>query len=345
MSISFVEFQKLLNPVISEKFKLIYEILYYYKIDAEELVGLTADKIIFEETSVGIKEGLQLSNGKFLSLPSDLFERIINFLEFNDKKWGSPESKFTDSDKLNYVFESNKKGHQYTIPTLYKKFKEHCLKVGILRDLALGSLINTDLGRFISITNSELTKRNEKLFVSFYSFNSEKLSSYLRYYVVHLNYEEIISYQRENTKYGVKEVFEYPYLVITSYSVIDDKKYNEDDFQFDIEISQAIFVYGNPTIENKPGIIDLISRVYDKAENKFVSIVVDDANSIIQEDISSILKTKFRRWFHYILLHSEELQNIRLLNTVEEFFIFILEKFNSTDFLIPEQKTVESNKS
>ena len=46
VSISFVEFQKLLNPAIPEKFKLIYEILYYYKIDVEEVVALTTDRVI-----------------------------------------------------------------------------------------------------------------------------------------------------------------------------------------------------------------------------------------------------------------------------------------------------------
>ena len=344
MSISFVEFQKLLNPVIPEKFKLIYEMLYYYKIDAEELVGLTADKIIFEESDEGIREGLMLNNGKFLLISSDLFERIINYLEFNNKRWGTPESKFTDSNTFNFVFESNKKGHQYTIPTLYKKFKEHCLKVGILRDLALGSLINTDLGRFISIINSELSNKNEKLMVSFFSFNSEQISSFLRYYIVHLNYEEIIAYTRENTSYGIKEVFEYPYIVIICYSFGNEKKYDVDDSQYEIENSRAVFVYGKPTIEIKSDMVDLISKVYDGAENKFISFVIDDPNSIVQKNMNTILKSIFRRWVHYIPLHNAESENIGLLGTIEDFFIFILEKVNSTDSNTPEQEIIENFK-
>lgn len=340
MSISFVEFQKLLNPAIPEKFKLIYEILYYYKIDIEELVGLTTDRLVVDNSNDGILQGITLTTGRFVEITPELFKRITNYLEFNNKKWGSPDTKITKNN-LNYVFESNKKGHQYTIPTLYKKFKEHCLKVGILRDLALGSLINTDVGRFISIINSELASSNERLTVSFFSFNSDKLSSLLRYYIVHLNYEEITSYRKEKTNFGYKEIFEYPSIVLTVFSVGSEVVPEINEFEIEIETSSAIFVNGIPSDENKFLMAELISKVYDEAENKFVSFVIDDADLIIQDDVDEILQTTFRRWVHYIPIHSTELQDIDLLQTLEEFFMFILEKFNEENEYTSDSKKME----
>ena len=329
----------MLHPAIPEKFKLIYEILYYYKIDVEELASLTADRIIKEENLAGIQQGIRLSNEKFISLPDDLFNRITNFLEFNEKDWGNIESKFsgTRSLKLNYVFESNKRGHQYTIPTLYKKFKEHCLKVGILRDLALGSLINTDLGRFISIINSELVKSKEKLIVSFFSFESEMPSSILRYYIVHLNYEEITGFEKEKVSYGYKEIFTYSNLEIVIHSFISNSNQNEDLYQGEIEFSKAIFVYGKPDQVNSSFMIKLISLIFDQGENKFISFAIDDQKLIIQKELETILNSTFRPWIHYIPMHEKELRNIDILTTIEEFFLFILEKFN-----LPNNKQLEN---
>ena len=263
VSISFVEFQKLLNPAIPEKFKLIYEILYYYKIDVEEVVALTTDRVILNNLKNDARPGIILNTGRFVEISIELFNRITNYLEFNNKKWGSPETKFSKNN-LNYVFESNKKGYQYTIPTLYKKFKEHCLKVGILRDLALGNLINTDVGRFISIINSELIRSNDKLTVSFFSFNSDKLSSLLRYYIVHLNYEEIVSYRKEKTNFGYKEIFEYPSIVITVFSILSEVIPKIEEFEIEIEISDEIFDYGITSNENKLLMVELIHKCMKK---------------------------------------------------------------------------------
>ena len=327
LSISFVEFKKLLHPAIPEKFKLIYEILYYYKIDIDELVNLTADHIINEKLKGENRQGILLTNGKFIELPNNLFDRIVNFLEFNDKKWGTSNAKM-NRNKLNYVFESNKKGHAYTIPTLYKKFKEHCIKVGILRDLALGSLINTDLGRFISIINSELSLSDEKLTITFFSFESEEISALLKYYIVHLNYEEIISYKKEKPQFGCYESFSYPYLDINLFTFINTIS-EEMSFLDEIENSRAIFVYAIPSQENKNFIVNLLKDVYVVGGNKFISFVVNDSKSLLPK-LETIVK-EFRPWMQYIPMHLAEMKNISIVNTIEEFFIFLLEKFNSID--------------
>ena len=329
MSISYVEFQKLLNPAVPEKFKLLYEILYYYKIDIAELLGLTTDRVIYDETQEKILQGIKLRNGKLIELPSELFERIVNFLEFNNKPWGNQQS-FVNKDvnkKNTLVFESNKKGHEYTIPTLYKKFKEHCLKVGILRDLALGSLINTDLGRFVSIINAELSNANDKLVITVFSIGSEEISSLLRYYIVHLNYEEITNYRKEKVNYGLKEVFIYPFVEINSFTLLNIVE--EQDFQFEIERSRAIYVYTQPTSKTKIFNITLIQKVHEMAENKFVSFIIDDPQLVVQDSIEQILSKEFRPWVQYVPIHMNELQNHEILSYLEDFFMFLLEKFNS----------------
>ena len=329
MSISFVEFKKLLHPAIPEKFKLIYEILYYYKIDIDELLNLTADRVIFDNSNDELRQGILLTTNKFIELPTELFERLTKYLDFNGKKWGMNNSRLVHNE-LNFVFESNKKGHSYTIPTLYKKFKEHCLKVGILRDLALGSLINTDLGRFISIINSELDQLNENLIITAFSFDIDEISSLLRYFIVHMNYEEITNYSKENTDFGSKENFSYTHVFLTVFTT--KKDISLDIFiQEGIKSSKAIFVAGKPTSANRNSFIDLLSRVHKESYNKFVSFVIDDPAQILQAEIDVILQSSFRPWVQYVPLHLRETQNIQLLTLLEDFFIFLLEKLNSIE--------------
>ena len=68
--------------------------------------------------------------------------------------------------------------------------------------------------------------------------------------------------------------------------------------------------------------------MHEEAENKFISIVIDDPDLMIQDSVDEIMATSLRPWVYYVPIHSSELQNIGLLDTLEEFFIFILEKFN-----------------
>lgn len=340
MSISYVEFQKLLNPAVPEKFKLIYEILYYYKIDIEELLGLTTDRVIYEAKQKDLIQGFKLTNDTVKELSTDLFERLINYLEYNKKEWGPQQESFLENNKLtkNYVFESNKKGHKYTVSTLYKKFKEHCLKVGILRDLALGSLINTDLGRMISIINAKLDKVNEKVKILFFSFESDELSRIIRYYILHLNYEEIIGYEKETTKQFHKELFFYPFVEITLYEITSFDS-SLSNFSTDIELSDAILVYGVPSKENL--MLNITREVLSRSANKITSYIIDGNDTSLlksfQDQIESeIRKDSYRKGdIQLVMLKSPDaLSNgINLITGIERFLESLSDKLSQLEML------------
>jgi hypothetical protein len=335
-SISYAEFQKLLNPAIPEKFKLIYEILYYYRLNIEDLLELTCDRVIIQNN---FSKGIQLQSGKFIELNDHLFNRLINFLEFSNKPWGTDKAKFVSikAKNLNFVFESNKKNHYYTVPTLYKKFKEHCTKVGILRDLALGSLVVSDVGRYISIINSTINSDSQfktNLRIHFYSFVLEDLPSLIRFYILHSNYEEIISYSKHQNEFGFVETFSYPHIEIILELFVknfDDINLFESGAKIDNDLEQAdsIFIYGYPTSINNDIMYDIIFKSFSKSKKKHLALVLFDKDNLILDQVQELLSKEFRPWIQFIPLKTPELRNIELITTIEDFFISILDKIES----------------
>lgn len=319
-SISFSEFRKLQNPSIPEKFRLIYELLYYLTGDPEEVTQLTGDKLWVDEGGQG---RITFPSGKQVKLNDSMFNRLTTYLRFENKPWGGPEAITIGkrNKAINYIFESHRKGKAYTIPTLYKKFKEHCQRAGILRDLTLGSLTDASIGRTASILNQEKEQLETILFAI---HSNEELVSGLRYYLLHQNYEEVCYYKRKHMEMGMIDTYRYSNLrfKVFQFDTIPDV---EGLIAILPELSKnqipPVYFFSKPSSLEIPMVTKLVRLLHSNALETCLSVVVDQVASDKElGPITSVIGSQLRPCLKFAPLKLEGFATISAWNTIVDFF-------------------------
>ncbi|MFW9993149.1 MAG: hypothetical protein ACFFD4_13990 [Candidatus Odinarchaeota archaeon] len=317
-SISAEEFTKLQNPMIPEKFRLIYALLYYCFDDLEELVSITCDRVV-ESNGEGI---ILTRDHRRIKIPEFLFDRIKNYLNFNNKNWGTKDSlyKGTRKKSVNYLFESHRKGHNYTISTLYKKFNEHCQKVGIIRELTISSLFIANIGRSFTLLNQKLT---EPLSLKIIITEKEEIASKIRYFVLHQNYEDIRKYEKDIQGDYYIDSYQMSKLDISVLTVLSSDFFLSENSrpEFVSESADGLYMYTVLLLkEHISSLVAFLEKTIQIGKKlNSVSLVIDAGAEIELKPVEQLLSKIMRPSVKYIPINNVTFSNITFQDTIVDF--------------------------